>query len=214
MDLYLIRHAESQFNREGRVQGQLDPPLSPLGERQAQVLAQAVAGLQPEVVVSSPLRRAYDTARPLVQVSQAELIIVEELKELHAGVFQGRLWSELEREFPEAVAQWRSGNPDVAIPGGESRRQLMRRSWQALQKIHQLPHQVVVVVAHGGVIAAGLKALLGIPPQRNPFRLHNASMIQVHWPSEDPHGEKAKLLFLNRIDHLVQAGCPTESLEL
>ena len=151
MNLFLVRHAESQFNEQGRVQGQLDPPLSALGHRQAVALAQALAELAPEVILSSPLRRAYDTALVVAQKTNAPLEVLPELKELNAGIFQGRLWSELEAAFPQQVARWRSGDPDFVIPGGESRRMLMQRGWAALQRIHQMPYQRVAVIAPAGL---------------------------------------------------------------
>ncbi len=198
MLLYLVRHGESAFNAEGRIQGQTDVPLSPLGLKQSEALAQALSSLPIEAVFSSPLLRAAQTARPVAAALALDLRFEERLKELNAGVFQGLLWEEVGIEHPEAAARWRSHDPDFVIPGGESRRQLMQRGRAALEAIRECGLRQVVVVAHGGVLAAALKSLLEIPAELNPFNLYNASINQLRW---DTH---VKLLTLNQVEHLAR----------
>lgn len=200
MLLYLVRHGESSFNAEGRIQGQSDTPLSELGRRQSQALAAALATEKIDALVSSPLRRAMETARPLADALRLELRTDPRLKELHAGVFQGLVWAEIESRYPEAGAAWRSQDPDFRIPGGESRRDLMRRGQEALEAVRALDLPKVVVVAHGGVLTAALKALLGVPAERNPFLLYNGSISLVEWNSQ------VKLVTLNQMDHLTRDG--------
>ena len=197
MILYLIRHAESAYNAEGRIQGQSDPPLSALGHRQSQLLAAARGELPVEAVYSSPLARAMDTARPLAEALKLEIRARPELMELNAGIFQGRSWSELADVFPAEAACWASQDPDFRIPGGESRRELMVRGRAALEAIRVGGERQVAVVSHGGILAAALKSLLRIPAERNPFTFFNASINKLAWDDD-----RVKLLSLNQVDHL------------
>ena len=196
MLLHLIRHGETTFNAEGRIQGQHDTPLSPLGLRQAQAVAAAFDRRPIQWVFSSPLSRALETARPLAGRAGVDVRTDERLKELNAGVFQMLLPSEMAERFPEATACWRSHDPDFRIPGGESRRQLMQRGEAVLRDVAATGLEAAAVVAHGGLLTAALKALLGIPAERNPFMLYNGSISTVEW------GPPLRLLTLNEIDHL------------
>lgn len=197
MLLHCVRHGQSTYNAENRIQGQSDVPLSELGWTQARALAQALAEEPIERVFASPLRRALDTARLLSEACRVPLEVLPDLAELHAGVFQDRAREELDELYPEAIAAWTSGDPDYAIPGGESRRDLMRRGAAAFAEIVRRPYDEVAVVSHGGLLAAAFKSLLDIPAALNPFRLENASVSCL-----ELDGEKTLLLTLNDVAHL------------
>jgi probable phosphoglycerate mutase len=200
MLLFCVRHGETTFNAEGRVQGRLDTPLSPLGVRQSERIAAAIVAIHREqpidFIVSSPLRRAADTARPIADRIGMPLRTDDRLAELHAGLFQGLLPAEMEAKFPDATERWRSHDPDFVIPGGESRRQLMARGTAALDELLRLPGRAAVVVAHGGLLSAAFKGLLGIPAERSPFMLYNGSISTLEF------NDQVRLLTLNQIDHL------------
>ncbi|HUY93576.1 MAG TPA: histidine phosphatase family protein [Pirellulales bacterium] len=202
MILYCIRHGESTYNVEGRLQGQSDEPLlSPLGQRHAAALAAALAETPIEAIYASPLARAMETAEPLAAALKLPIRTDDRLKEINIGVFQGLLASEIGDVHPEATARWRSGDPDYRIPGGETRRELMQRAAAAMQAIRETGFRQVAVVAHGGVLAAALKALLQAPAERNPFMLYNGSISRIEWESQ------VKLMTLNQTDHLRSADC-------
>lgn len=202
MILYCVRHGESTYNVAGRLQGQSDEPrLSPLGLKHAHALVAALGQLEIDAIYCSPLTRARETAQPLAEILGLPLEFDDRLKEIDIGVFQGTLAAELGDRFPEEAARWRSQDPDYRIPNGESRRDLMRRALAAFQAIHAAGHGNVVVVAHGGVLAAALKALIGVPAERNPFMLYNGSISMIEWTSQ------IKLMTLNQIDHLRAADC-------
>jgi 2,3-bisphosphoglycerate-dependent phosphoglycerate mutase len=196
MILYLIRHGESAFNAQGRIQGQLDPPLSDLGHRQGAALAKALAALPINAVFASPLQRARDTAAPVAAEMGLDLRTLDDLRELNAGVFQGRTWPEVHDLFPAEASRWTSQDPDFRIPDGESRRELMQRGRQALETIKAGGEKQVAVVSHGGILAAALKALLEVPAQRNPFSFFNASISKLSWDGQ------VRLVTLNQIEHL------------
>ena len=201
MLFYCIRHGQSTYNALGRVQGQSDVPLSELGRRQAEAVAAALRGLPIEALYASPLRRAMQTAQPVAEALGLPIQTDPRLKEIHAGVFQDQVRSQLDELFPDQIARWRSGDPDFAIPGGESRRRLMERGREVFESLLGTGHQRVAVVSHGGLIAATFKSFLEIPAGRHPFDFHNGSISQLA-----VDGAAVKLLALNQTDHLRAVG--------
>lgn len=204
MHQYLLRHGESVSNVEGRVQGQLDVDLTPLGLRQAAQAARWFASEEGPVVReiwSSPLRRARRTAEAVSQALGLPVLVDERLAELNAGIFQGLLWNELERLHPEAYSRWRSGDPDFAIPSGESRRDLADRGARALEEIARRPVDAVLVVAHGGILTHALRRLVALDPLlgggedgKRPS-MANAAVSLLSWPGPE-------LLSFNDTGHL------------
>ncbi len=196
MFLYCVRHGETIFNSEGRIQGQLDTPLSPLGLRQCQAVTAALAVRPIKAIYSSPLQRAFGTAQRLAEMLGLPVQVDERLMEIHAGIFQGHTWPEIDSAHPEESRKWRSHDPDFRIPGGESRRDIMHRAKEAFFAMREAAHEHAAVVAHGGLLSAAFKALLEIPAQRNPFSLNNGSISVLAWSGE------LKLLRLNDTEHL------------
>ena len=210
---YLVRHGESVSNVEERVQGQADVELSALGRRQAAavaawsrgMLAGATAPGATWEIWSSPLKRARHTADAIAAALGLPVHVEEGLRELHAGIFQGHLWADLESRFPEAVARWRSGDVDYQIPGGESRAELAARGHRALQGLGRRAVAGMIVVAHGGVLTAALGSMLGrdhpllAAAAQRPFTklpaLANASLTLLEWPGP-------RLVSFNETGHL------------
>jgi broad specificity phosphatase PhoE len=205
---YLVRHGESLSNAEERVQGQADVELSPLGRRQAEAVAAwsrtLDAGTVSEVW-SSPLKRARDTAQCIADAIGLPVRVEDRLRELHAGIFQGHFWADLEARFPQEVAQWRSGAVEYQIPGGESRAELAARGHEALVALAARPVASMIVVAHGGLLTAALGSLLGrehpllAAAAQRPFTklpaLANASLTLLEWPGP-------RLISFNETGHL------------
>lgn len=204
MILYCVRHGESTYNAEGRVQGQSDVPLSELGRRQGQAVARALADVGLEAIYTSPLRRAYDTAELIAAQTNCPIFTDVRLMEIHAGLFQERLRTELQAEFPEEYRRWISGDPDYVIPGGESRRQLAERGVAAFRDIIASGFQRVAVVSHGRLLVVTLRALLH-PEQGDslPAALQNASITIVE---ADPSADNVKVLAVDKIEHLKEVG--------
>jgi probable phosphoglycerate mutase len=196
MKLFCVRHGETLFNSAGRIQGQSDSQLSPLGLRQVQAVAEALAGEAIDVIIASPLSRALESARVIAEKVQAPIEIEARLMEINAGVFQGHSWEEIDQAFPQDAARWRTQDPDYRIPQGESRRDLMERGAAAFAAIREAGYRQAVVVAHGGSLSAAFKALLQIPAERNPFSLGNGSISTVVWEKD------FRLLSLNETCHL------------
>jgi probable phosphoglycerate mutase len=179
----LLRHGQTSWNVEGRYQGQLDSPLTPLGIAQAQSLARRLAGAKFTALYSSDLGRARQSAACISEASGREVHADPRLRERHLGIFQNLLKSDLKQKFPEEYRLFKSGGPDYAIPQGESARQAAERSNACLEKFaRRHPGETIVVVAHGGTISALLRHALGVPlctPRR--FKRPNASWNVFLW---------------------------------
>jgi broad specificity phosphatase PhoE len=204
MIFYLIRHGESLYNAEGRIQGQAEVELSPLGLLQAAAIAEALADEAIDAIFASPLRRAWQTAEPIAARLGLSIHSDDRLKEIHAGIFQEHLWDEIEAKFPDAARLWREQLPDFVIPGGESRRALMERGRAVFESMRETPFRRIAVISHGGLLAAALKALLQIPAELNPFSFYNASISVLAW------NDRIKLLSINQLEHLKAAGLARE----
>ena len=120
MKLFCVRHGETVFNLEGRIQGQLNSHLSPLGQRQCAAVADALAGEPIEAIIASPLERALESARCLSDKLRLPVQTDPRLMEINAGIFQGHTWAEINEKFPQEADLWRSQDPDFRIPQGES----------------------------------------------------------------------------------------------
>ena len=160
--LILWRHGRTEWNAEGRFQGQLDPPLDDTGRRQAAAAAPYVAaGLRPEdtVVVSSDLDRAADTARALGRLIGVEVRLDERLREHGMGSWEGLTRAEVADRFPHQFADWMAGRP-VLGRGGEEPAAVGKRAVAALADLPRAA--VAVVVTHGGTAGRLIERLLDL----------------------------------------------------
>jgi probable phosphoglycerate mutase len=164
--LLLIRHGETAWNAEGRLQGQLDVPLSQAGIWQAARLAARLAATGAEridAIVSSDLARAWLTAQPLAAGLQLESLPEPRLRERHFGRFEGHTVEEIAARWPAEFAQWRERDPAWPIPDGESGQQFIDRVLAALHDITLAhPGRTVAVVAHGGVLDIAYRHARGL----------------------------------------------------
>ena len=161
--LLLIRHGETAWNAESRIQGQLDVPLSNAGIWQAGRLAQRLAGERIDAIFASDLARAWLTAQPIGQSRQIDPVPDLRLRERHFGIFQGHTLDEISTRWPSEFASWRERDPDWAIPEGESGQQFIDRVLHALDEIaHRHSGQTVAVVAHGGVLDVAYRHARGL----------------------------------------------------
>ena len=164
-ELIVVRHGETKWNVEGRLQGQLDSPLTPRGLAQARALGRRLQGVNVERVVSSDLGRAQVTARVITEVcgAQAELESHPDLRERHFGLLQGRRVE----EFSSAEQLHYDRSRDDAgyrVPEGESRAEVWDRAVSAVEKLGRAGSgRILLVVTHGGVLSAAIRAALGIP---------------------------------------------------
>jgi broad specificity phosphatase PhoE len=191
--LVMLRHGQTEYNAGSRMQGQVDTDLSDLGREQAAAAAEVLAKRQPLTIVSSDLRRALDTAVVLGERSGLPVLVDTRLRETHLGDWQGLTHLEVDAAAPGARLAWRE-NARWAPHGGESRVDVAARSMPLVAELIteqsewgvDEPDRPVVLVAHGGLIAALTAALLGIPVDNWPILggMGNASWVQL-----SGHGE-------------------------
>lgn len=162
--IILVRHGETFWNLETRIQGHLDSPLTEKGIAQAEALAQHLKSQSFAALYSSDLGRAYETARRISAKNGLSVSLTPCLRERNLGILQGQLKGDLEKTFPKEAPYYRSNDPDHLIPDGETLRQLSKRSVKCLEAIAQKHDgKRVLVVTHNGVLVSILKYTLCIP---------------------------------------------------
>jgi probable phosphoglycerate mutase len=181
-DIILIRHGETAWNAERRLQGHLDIPLNPEGERQAALLAEALAPEHIDLVASSDLARARQTAEAVAGLRGMRVHIEPGLRERCYGGFEGLLYAEIEQRFPIEFAAWQGRDIDGMLPPGANRGETFRQFFTratgailALAAAH--PGRTLALVAHGGVLECAYRLALGLPLETpRDFKIYNASI--------------------------------------
>ena len=180
-----IRHGETAWNASTRIQGHTDIPLNDHGQRQAQLLAQALAQADPiDAIYSSDLKRALATAQALSQQTGAHLVTHVGLRERAFGDFEGRSFAQIEQEMPEQAQLWRTRVPDWTPPGGgESLLAMQQRVMTTVNALaEQHPGQQIAVVAHGGVLDVLYRAATQQSLQApRTWALGNAAINRLLW---------------------------------
>ncbi len=162
MLIFLVRHAESTWNDNKKIQGQKDPPLSEYGKREAKLVAKRFKELTFGEVYSSPLKRALDTARAIVG-KKADIRIDEGLLEIGLGKWEGRTLAQIRKQYGEKFDRWAVRPDRIPIPGGEDFRAFVRRVKKTMRGIERgSPDGNVLVVSHGGVISAYVTVVLNV----------------------------------------------------
>jgi broad specificity phosphatase PhoE len=175
--LVLWRHGETEYNAAGRMQGHLDVPLTPTGWNQARFAVPALARFDPEVVLTSDLRRATDTATVFTETSGVPLRIDKRLRETYLGQWQSLTSAQIEQEWPGYLARWHT-DANTAPPDGESRVDVAHRTVEVVAELDEEFDHTVLLCVHGGVIIALTAFLLDLPV---PVWPQLAGMANCHW---------------------------------
>jgi probable phosphoglycerate mutase len=199
-----VRHGETAWNVENRIQGQLDVPLNELGRWQAQRLAFAMEGETVDAIYTSDLRRTVETAVPTGRACSVGWVTDPGLRERGFGVFEGLTFTEIEQRWPEQSARWRRRDPTFGAEGGETLSEFYARSVACVSRLAAAHWgQSIMIVTHGGVLdclyRAASRVALDAPRS---WQIGNASINRllftpqgftlVGW-SDDHHLEDAAL---------------------
>jgi probable phosphoglycerate mutase len=157
--LVLLRHARTAWNAERRFQGQADPPLDDVGRAQAYVVADLIAALAPDVLVSSDASRAIQTAEAIAHRLGIDVLADARLRERSLGHWEGLTRDEVAARYPDEFADWVAGR-DVSGRGGESREEVARRAFAAFEDVPPVP--TAVLVTHSATAMALTSRLLGL----------------------------------------------------
>jgi probable phosphoglycerate mutase len=197
-----LRHGETAWNVDKRIQGHLDVPLNDTGRWQAQRLAQALADEAIAAVYASDLRRAFDTARCVAEAAKAPLVAERALRERAFGHLEGVMFTEIDARWPEEAARWRRRDPGFAPGGGETLEAFYARCVGAASTLAaRHPGQTIALVAHGGVLDCLYRAAVGVELQApRTWHLGNAAVNRLLW-----HGEGFTLVGWNDDRHLAHS---------
>ena len=197
-ELILIRHGETDWNVQGRFQGQIDVPLNAMGLRQAALMAERMARERVDVFYCSDLLRTRQTAEPAAARLALGAVPDAALREQHFGVLEGLSFDEVKARHPDELAAWLRHDPDYALPGGESVRSFHARVLAAVRALAaQHAGLRLAIVTHGGVLDMIYRTVHALPlvgPRTCPIpnaglnrlRLRSDALEIVSW-ADDAH---------------------------
>ena len=180
--LILIRHGETEWNLEGRIQGYHgDSRLTANGEAQARQLALRLSTEPVGALHASDSGRARQTAAPIAAALKMDVVFDSALRERDYGEFEGWTYLDLERKEPEAYRKFRSRDPEYAPPGGESSARFRDRIIAALERVAAAAQgRHAAVVTHGGVLGIAYRRITGASAEtKRDYSLHNASINRI-----------------------------------
>jgi len=163
-ELVLIRHGETDWNREMRWQGQTDVPLNPTGVRQAKAAAESLRGTKLDAIYTSDLERARQTAEAVAAATGARVRSDRRLREIQLGAWEGMSFDDIRARDGAALDHFRADPVGIRAPGGESVPEVRRRVLACLRDIQRaFPEGRVAVVSHGLALAVLKVFLLDLP---------------------------------------------------
>jgi broad specificity phosphatase PhoE len=203
--LLLVRHGETAWNREKRLQGWHDVPLSDLGRRQAVALARYLVACpvgRVDRVYASPLSRALDTAKVVAEECGLDVNTMEDLREIHVGSLAGMTWAEVEARLPGFREAIKKDPTATAYPDGESMLDVVVRARGIVSRMaRDNDEETVLLVGHAVILKAVICLILGLDIEyRNRFTLENASLSVAELRSADP--VRGKISRLNDTHYL------------
>jgi broad specificity phosphatase PhoE len=187
--LILVRHAETQWNKERRIQGgSSDTGLSEVGLSQARQLASFFQKDDINVIASSPLKRALDTAKFIAQPHGLQVKVDERLKEIEVGDLEGLSWSNLDTSFTQFLLQKWQGGGIKNLPGGESFIQLQQRAWDSVEQLHREYNSgnILIVSHYFATLSIIFRALDLLPEHLPKFRIANGGISILEYASYGP----------------------------
>ena len=181
--LILIRHGETLWNTQLRMQGSLDSDLTPKGESQIKAVGEWMKEVPFDYLYSSDTARAHKTADAIRKFTGHNLNLDKRLREKNLGVFEGLTSEEARERYPETFQQFKNAGINYIIDQGESTQQLLERALDAIEEIRDRHlHKVAVVVTHGGVVRVLMKHVLGIPLDApTQFLIGNTGIFRLVW---------------------------------
>ncbi len=185
--LCLIRHGETAWNAQRRIQGQLDPPLNSIGVAQARAAANALRDEVFDAIYSSDLVRARHTAELIGHVLHLPIELKRELRERHYGRFQTLTYDEARIRYPQDYVRFEARDIDFALPEGESLRAFARRVVDCVEEIvSRHAGRQVLLVAHGGVLDILYRHATGKPLESaRDFEIPNAALNWIHVSAQE-----------------------------
>jgi probable phosphoglycerate mutase len=163
MNLYMVRHGQTDASRENRFSGSSDPPLTAVGEAMAEAFARAYASLKWDAIYTSPMRRTRQTADALVRLTGVQATVEDGLKEIEYGEWEGLRQEDVKQRWPEAFEYWAADVASRGTPGGETAFHVAARAMRVVEAIRSRHRQGnVLIVSHKATLRVITCALLGL----------------------------------------------------
>lgn len=200
MKLYLIRHGQTDWNIQGKIQGSHDIPLNDTGRAQARLVAEGMDHRPVTKIFSSTLMRAVETARTVGDRQNVDIYLVPGLIEVEFGRWEGMTWEEIKEKYPEEHERWFMNPVDVAPPGGETQTEVMERVAGAVETVMGMTNgrEDIAVVSHGATIAYMISYLMRDHSEESEIIVDNASITTVNY---NPITQDYMLLEVNDTSH-------------
>ena len=181
--LILIRHGETLWNTQLRMQGSLDSDLTPKGESQIKALGEWMKEVPFDYLYCSDSGRARKTAEAISKYTGHTLNFDKRLREKDLGIFEGLTSEEAREQYPETFQLFKTAGANYVIDQGESTQQLLDRALEAIEEIRiRHPQKVAVLVTHGGVVRVLMKHVLGVPLDApTQFMISNTGIFRLVW---------------------------------
>lgn len=201
MKLYLIRHGQTDWNIQGKIQGSHDIPLNETGRKQARMLAEGMDSRPVTKIFSSTLKRAVETAKMIGDRQKVDIYLVPGLIEVEFGQWEGMTWQEIQAQYPAEYERWSINPVDVAPPGGETQMEVMTRVAGAVETVMGMTdkREDIAVVSHGATMAYIVAYLMRNHPEESEIIVENASITTVNY---NPLTQDYMLLEVNDTSHL------------
>ncbi len=201
--LILIRHGETLWNTQLRMQGSLDSDLTPKGESQIKALGEWMKEVPFDYIYCSDTARAHKTAEAISKFTGHNLNLDKRLREKNLGVFEGLTSEEARVRYPETFQQFKTAGASYVIDQGESTQQLLERALDAIEEIRDRHLQkVTVLVTHGGVVRVLMKHVLGIPLDApTQFLIGNTGIFRLIWREKWIVAEMGALPHLEEVNN-------------
>ena len=213
--LILVRHGETDWNAEGRIQGMLDVPLNALGMQQAERAATELARtIDVAELVSSDLLRTRETTTPINEATGFEPRFDARIRERHFGVWQGKTYEEWRIQDAMGMARYNAGDPDYGPEGGETASQFLKRCVDAVTDlVLSCDEKTLILVTHGGVVSSMVRHAQGLNPQSaRTWSVPNASISE--WRVE--YVDNEPIFYVDRIGdvaHLEHADAALDEVD-
>ena len=182
--LLLVRHGETDWNRAGKFQGQIDVPLNDNGREQSRKAAEFLKNIKLDFAISSSMLRPKETAEIILKYhSGLQLELRHELREISHGLWEGKFESEIESSYPGLLEEWKTTPETVQMPEGENLQQVWQRAIASLQDIVKSVSGTGIVVAHDAINKAILCHLFGLEPKHFwKFKQGNGAVSVIDYP--------------------------------
>lgn len=201
MKIYLIRHGQTDWNIQGKIQGSCDIPLNETGIRQAVQLTEGMKSRPVTRIFSSTLSRAMETARAVSRSQNVEIIPMDSLMEMGFGKWEGMTRDEMLEAYPQEYRSWCLNPGDSTPPGGESQREVTDRCRAAVKEILRVTEgrEDAAVISHGATIVHLIASMVPEATEAGDIIVENASITTINY---NPLTGNFALLQLNDTSHL------------